>query len=215
MSFVNFARKEISFKIVFYGPPLCGKTTNLECIHRTIPDDVKGQMTMLSTQQDRTLYFDFLPLRSDVITGFISKFQLYTVPGQPIYNETRRLVLNGVDGLVFVADSQWSEMAANVESFANLEENLNKQNTNLDEIPYILQFNKRDLPNISPSHYLDFLLNQRKTKAQFFEAIATEGVGVFESLNLISRMVIAKFIEENNMPTVDMPSDVSVSTGGE
>lgn len=214
MSFVNFARKEISFKVVFYGPPLCGKTTNLECIHASIPDEVKGQMTILSTQQDRTLYFDFLPLKSDVITGFSSKFQLYTVPGQPIYNETRRLVLNGTDGLVFVADSQWSEMAHNVESFANLDENLAKQNTSLDDVPYILQFNKRDLPNLAPAYYMDFLLNRREAKAHFFECIATEGVGVFESLNLISRMIISKFIQENNMPTVDMPSDVSVATEG-
>jgi len=211
LSFVNFARKEISFKIVYYGPPRCGKTTNLECIHRSIPDDVKGQMTMLSTQQDRTLYFDFLPLKSDIISGFTSKFQLYTVPGQPIYNETRRLVLNGVDGIVFVGDSQWSEMRANVDSFQNMEENLAKQNMKLDDVPYILQYNKRDLPSVAPSYYMDFSLNRREAKVHFFESIATEGVGIFESLNLISRLVIAKFIEENNMPVVDVPSDVSVS----
>ncbi|MDI6775605.1 MAG: hypothetical protein QME60_09545, partial [Verrucomicrobiota bacterium] len=117
MAFVNFARREISFKIVYYGPALCGKTTNLEKLHEVMPEDVRGEMTMLSTRQDRTLYFDFLLLKSDAIKGFVSRFQLYTVPGQPIYNETRRLVLTSVDGLVFVAASQWEEMENNSDSF--------------------------------------------------------------------------------------------------
>ncbi|MCK5849988.1 MAG: gliding-motility protein MglA [Kiritimatiellae bacterium] len=199
MSFVNLSKREISFKIVFYGPPLSGKTTNLEHLHEVMPDDIKGKMTMLSTQQDRTLYFDFLPLKSDAIKGYVSKFQLYTVPGQAIYNQTRRIVLTGVDGLVFVADSQWDEMEHNVESFENLEENLKTYNRTLDEIPFILQFNKRDLDNVAPVEYMDFVLNQRENKALSFETVACDGTGVHESLNMVCKMVMAQFIDEHNM----------------
>lgn len=214
MSFINFAKREIAFKIVYYGPALCGKTTNLEKIHEVINPDVRGELTMLSTQQDRTLFFDFLPLKSDIIKGFISKFQLYTVPGQVIYNETRKLVLRNVDGVVFVADSQWEKMEENVESFANLEENLKQQNDALDELPYLLQFNKRDLPNAAPAHYLDFALNQKDTRVPFSEATAYEGKGVFESLNLIARMVLATFMKRNNLPQKSVPDQVCVSTEG-
>ncbi|MFO7869820.1 MAG: ADP-ribosylation factor-like protein [Kiritimatiellia bacterium] len=197
MSFVNLQKKEINFKIVYYGPPLCGKTTNLEYLHSAIPDDSKGKMTMLSTQEDRTLYFDFLPLRSNAIKGFVSRFQLYTVPGQPIYNQTRRIVLTGVDGLVFVADSQWSEMEHNAESFQNLQDNLNTYKRSLHSIPYVLQFNKRDLPDIAPTEYMDFMLNQGEEKAPCFESIATEGEGVQDTLNAVCKMVIAQFVKEN------------------
>ncbi|MBN2301796.1 MAG: gliding-motility protein MglA [Lentisphaerae bacterium] len=199
MPFVNLGKHEISFKIVYYGPPLSGKTTNIEYLHASMPDEVKGEMTMLATQQDRTLYFDFLPLESDAIKGFTSRFQLYTVPGQAIYNQTRKIVLTGVDGLVFVADSQWEEMEQNVLSFENLKENLATYNRSLDEIPYLLQFNKRDLPNVAPQEYLDFLLNQGQARAQYFNGVAVEGVGVYKTLNTICKMVMALFIEENNM----------------
>jgi len=214
VSFINFAKREIAFKIVYYGPALCGKTTNLEKIHQAINPDVRGELTMLSTQQDRTLFFDFLPLKSDIIKGFTSKFQLYTVPGQVIYNETRKLVLRNVDGVVFVADSQWEKMEENVESFSNLEENLRQQNDSLDEIPYILQFNKRDLPNVAPAHYLDFLLNQRGTRVPFSEAVASENAGVFESLNLMARLVLANFMKRNNLPKYEVPQEVCVSQEG-
>ena len=200
MSFVNFGKREINFKIVYYGPPLCGKTSNLEYLHTVIPDEARGPMTMLSTRQDRTLFFDFLPLQSSAIKGFISRFQLYTVPGQTIYNQTRRLVLNSVDGIVFVADSQWDQMESNVESFANLEENLSSYGQGLDEMCYVLQFNKRDLPNIAPYHYIDFMLNQRESKALSFEAVATAGNGVHDTLNMICKQVMAKFIDEHSMP---------------
>lgn len=199
MAFVNFGKKEINFKIVYYGPPLCGKTTNLEYLHASMPDHLKGQMTMLSTREDRTLYFDFLPLKSDAIKGFISRFQLYTVPGQPVYDQTRRIVLTGADGIVFVADSQWDQMENNVSSFKNLQENLNTHKRSLNDTPYVLQFNKRDLPNVAPSHYMDFLLNQGETRAEYFDVVAISGEGVYESLNLICRIVMAQFIEANKM----------------
>jgi len=211
MSFVNLSKREINFKIVFYGPPLSGKTTNLEHLHEVMPEDVKGKMTMLSTQQDRTLYFDFLPLRSDAIKGYTSKFQLYTVPGQSIYNQTRKIVLTGVDGLVFVADSQWDEMEHNVESFENLQENLQTYNRSLDDIPFVLQFNKRDLPNIAPVEYLDFVLNQRDDKAVFFESVACNGDGVHETLNMVCKMVMAQFIEEHNMNVKPIAEDSAVA----
>ena len=161
--------------------------------------------------QDRTLFFDFLPLKSDVIKGFVSKFQVYTVPGQAIYNETRKLVLRNADGIIFVADSQWDKMAENAESFANLQSNLQQQNDCLDNIPYILQLNKRDLPNVAPVHYLDFMLNRRATRVPVMEAVANDGGGVFESLNLISKMILNNFIKQNNLSGAEAPSDVAVS----
>jgi signal recognition particle receptor subunit beta len=215
VSFVNFDKSEINFKIVYYGPPLSGKTTNLSYLHEVMPEDVKGQMTMLSTQQDRTLYFDFLPLESRAIKGFVARFQLYTVPGQTMYNQTRRLVLAGADGVVFVADSQWDYMENNAKSFANLEENLASHNRLLDDIPYIIQFNKRDLPNIAPVEYLDFLLNQRKTRAVFYETVATEGVGVGDSLNMICKMVMSQFIEEHKMSIDELVGKKDVAVEGE
>ncbi len=211
MSFVNFEKREINFKIVFYGPPLSGKTTNLEYLHSVLPDEVRGDMTMLSTQKDRTLYFDFLPLKSNAIKGYISRFQLYTVPGQPIYDQTRRIVLSGVDGLVFVGDSQWDVMEENVDSFENLETNLKTYNRSIDEIPYIIQFNKRDMPDVAPVEYLDFVLNQRENKALYFETVANKGIGVHESLNMICKMVMAQFIQDHKMPVSDIPDEEGVA----
>lgn len=211
MSFINFARKEIAFKIVYYGPALCGKTTNLEQIHKAIDPTIRGDLTILSTMQDRTLFFDFLPLKSDVIKGFVSKFQVYTVPGQAIYNETRKLVLRNADGIIFVADSQWDKMAENAESFANLQNNLEQQNDSLDNIPYILQMNKRDLPNVAPVHYMDFMLNRRATRVPTIEAVANDGNGVFDSLNLISKMILNNFMKQNNLSGSEVPENVAVS----
>lgn len=208
MAFVNFGKKIINFKVVYYGPAKCGKTTNLERIHEQIRPDMRGDLTVLSTQQDRTLFFDFLPLESQIIKGFTSKFQLYTVPGQVIYNQTRKLVLQGVDGVVFVADSQWSVMQRNVESFENLESNLNEQRMSLDNLPFLLQFNKRDMPDCAPVHYMDFLLNRRQTRVPTLEAVATEGPGVFETLNMISRMMLADFARKHNLPTTAPVSEM-------
>ncbi len=212
MSFINFAKKEIAFKIVYYGPGMCGKTTNLEQIHAAVDPTLRGELTMLSTRQDRTLFFDFLPLKSDIVKGFVSKFQIYTVPGQSMYNETRKLVLRNVDGVVFVADSQWEKMEENAESFQNLEDNLKDQKVVLDELPYMLQFNKRDMPNAAPVHYMDFLLNRRENRATCLEAVARDGRGVFESLNLISKMVLGSFLKQNNLPSAQVPDDICVSS---
>jgi signal recognition particle receptor subunit beta len=167
---------------------------------------------MLSTRQDRTLFFDFLPLKSNVINGFVSKFQLYTVPGQTIYNETRKLVLRNVDGVVFVADSQWDKMEENLASFSNLESNLRLQNMTLESIPYMLQFNKRDLPNVAPEHYLDFLLNQREVRVPTRTAVGTDGTGVFETLNIIAKMVLGDFMKKNNLSsTAPVAGELAVS----
>ncbi len=211
MAFINFGRRTINFKIVYYGPGKSGKTTNLEKIHEFIDPSSRGDLTILSTQQDRTLFFDFLPLESSVVKGFTSKFQLYTVPGQVIYNQTRKLVLQGVDGVVFVADSQYSKTEENIDSFANLEENLAEQSLTLDTLPFILQFNKRDLADTAPVHYLDFLLNRRATRVPVMESVASLGKGVFKSLNLISRMTLSDFIRKHNLESEGtMPDAVCV-----
>jgi signal recognition particle receptor subunit beta len=197
MSIINYVNKEIQFKIVYYGPALCGKTTNLTYIHSQVAEAHKGELVSLATAADRTLFFDFLPLNAVVVKGFKTKFQLYTVPGQVIYNATRQLVLRSVDGAVFVADSQWDKMEENIESFKNLEENLVRQGTSLDQIPYVVQYNKRDLGNPAPVHYLDFVLNNRKVRVPSFVGIATSGQGVFATLNAISRLLLQKFAREN------------------
>src|ERR1700760_5040849 len=161
MAFINYSSREIQLKIVYYGAALCGKTTNLVTLHKQIPHAQKGELVSLATDADRTLFFDFLSLNTKTLPGFTTRFQLYTVPGQAIYNTTRQLVLKGVDGIVFVADSQYEKMAENVESFNNLEENLRSLKMNLADIPYVIQYNKRDLPNVAPVEYMDFLLNNR------------------------------------------------------
>ncbi len=195
MSFVNFAKREIQLKIVYYGPGRGGKTTNLQVIHEMIQDETKGKLISLSTVGDRTLFFDCMPLTANVIEGYQTRFLLYTVPGQVMYNETRRLVLKGVDGVVFVADSQWKLMPENVESLANLRDNLKQQNESLDTLPYVLQYNKRDLADIAPEHFLDFTLNNGEMHQPAFPAVATTGEGVFETLNMVCRMVLHKFIK--------------------
>lgn len=190
MSAINYASKEIYFKIVYYGPGMGGKTSNLQYIHKSIPQQNKGNLVSLATDADRTLFFDFLPLDAVKIHGFTTKFQLYTVPGQVHYNATRKLVLRGVDGIAFIADSQWDKMRENVESFRNLEENLKEYGYSLDEIPYVLQYNKRDMQNIAPVEYMEFLLNRRERKVPSFTSIATKGQGIFDTLNRISKLVL-------------------------
>ena len=191
MSIINHADKVINFKIVYYGPGVAGKTVNLHYIHRCLPDVHKGNMISLATGDDRTIFFDFLPVSALTVRGFETRFQLYTVPGQVHYNMTRRLVLRGVDGVVFVADSQFDRLKDNVESFRNMDENLKEYQTSLDEVPYVIQYNKRDLPNVAPVEYLEYLLNRRARRVPSFEAVATDGKGVFDTLNTVSRMVLA------------------------
>ncbi|HXA45237.1 MAG TPA: ADP-ribosylation factor-like protein [Candidatus Angelobacter sp.] len=199
MAIINQATKELQVKIVYYGPAMGGKTTNLVQVHDHVQTTSgnKGKLVSLATSSDRTLFFDFLPIEAMTIRGFKTKFQLYTVPGQVIYNTTRQLVLRGVDGIVFVADSQFEKMPENVESFQNLTDNLHSQKLNLAEIPYILQYNKRDLPNAAPIEYMDFLLNNREVQVPSFAATAHKCEGVFEGLNMITRMLLQKFINQS------------------
>src|SRR3984957_13028614 len=197
MPIINYASKEIQFKIVYYGPALGGKTTNLAYIHSRISPAHRGDLISLATAADRTLFFDFLPLNALTLQGFRTKFQLYTVPGQVIYNSTRQLVLRSVDGVVFVADSQWEKMEENAASFRNLEHNLQKQNLPLEQVPFVLQFNKRDIPSVAPINYLEYLLNNRKRRAQRFESIAATGVTVFSPLDAVSQLRDNKFKKEN------------------
>jgi signal recognition particle receptor subunit beta len=204
MAIINQATKELQLKVVYYGPAKCGKTTNLEQVHANVQvanPEAKGKMVSLATSSDRTLFFDFMPLEAVAIKGFKTKFQLYTVPGQVIYNTTRQLVLRGVDGIVFVADSQYDKMAENVESFQNLIDNLKGLKMNLDEIPYVLQYNKRDLPNVAPVEYMEFLLNNREVQVPSFVGTASKCEGVFEALNMITRLLLHKYINEGGRKT--------------
>ncbi len=188
MSFVNYHTKEINCKIVYYGPGLGGKTTNIQYIYQKTSTNNKGQMITLNTENERTLFFDFLPLDLGEIRGFKTRFHLYTVPGQVFYEASRKLILRGVDGLVFVADSQVERMEANIESYQGLERNLAEQGYDISKVPMVMQWNKRDLPNIVPVEDLQFQLNKRKFPA--FEAVATNGKGVFETLKMVSKSVL-------------------------
>lgn len=198
MPIINYASKEIQFKIVYYGPALGGKTSNLAYIHSRIAPAYRGDLVSLATAADRTLFFDFLPLNALTLHGFKTKFQLYTVPGQVIYDATRQLVLRSVDGIVFVADSQWDKMEENVSSFRNLEQNLQKQKLSIDQIPVVLEFNKRDLPNVAPTTYLEYLLNNRKRRVQSFECVASTGANVFSALDAVTQLLLHKFKKENS-----------------
>ncbi len=199
MAIINQATKELQVKIVYYGPAKSGKTTNLEQVHQNVqvPDtSTKGKLTSLATSSDRTLFFDFFPLEAVAIKGFKTKFALFTVPGQVIYNATRQIVLRGVDGIVFVADSQYDKMEENIETFKHLEDNLRTLNLKLEDIPYVIQYNKRDMPDAAPIEYLDFVLNNREVQAPTFEASAAKCDGVFETLNMITRMLLHKFLND-------------------
>lgn len=188
MSFINYSSREINCKIVYYGPGLCGKTTNLQFIYRKTRPEAKGKMITLATETERTLFFDFLPLALGDIKGFKTRFHLYTVPGQIFYDASRKLILKGVDGIVFVADSQAERMDANVESFENMKINLEEQGYNLSQVPYVVQYNKRDLPNVVPVAELKKMLNAEGVPD--FEAIASDGTGVFETLKAVVKLVL-------------------------
>jgi len=188
MSFINYSSREINCKIVYYGPGLGGKTTNLQYIYKKTNPDHKGKLISLATETERTLFFDFLPLALGDIRGFKIRFHLYTVPGQVFYDASRKLILKGVDGIVFVADSQIERMEANIESVENLRVNLQEQGYDLDKIPYSMQYNKRDLPNIAPLEEMNKVLNTRNVP--WFEAVATEGIGVFDTLKSVAKQVL-------------------------
>jgi signal recognition particle receptor subunit beta len=190
MSLVNYSTREITSKIVYYGPGRSGKTTNLQYIHGQVPEDRRGRMVSLATETDRTLFFDFLPLDLGTISGFQTRFQLYTVPGQVYYDATRKLVLQGADGVVFVADSQRAQRDENVESFRNLQVNLLEQGVDPRTIPIVLQYNKRDLPDVMSVEEMDDLLNYRDLPR--FEAQALGGIGVFDTLKGISELVLRR-----------------------
>lgn len=188
MSFINYSSREINCKVVYYGPGLCGKTANLQYIFKRMNPEARGKMISLATETERTLFFDFLPVSLGEIRGFKTRFHLYTVPGQVFYDASRRLILRGVDGVVFCADSQLTRMDANVESLENLHVNLREQGYDPDKLPLTLQYNKRDLPNIASVSELHALLNNRNVPE--FEAAAITGAGVFETLKSIIRLIL-------------------------
>lgn len=190
MSVINYSSREITFKIVYYGTGLGGKTTNLKVIYNKVSPEQKGKMISLATEMDRTLFFDFLPMDIGSVKGFKTKFQLYTVPGQIYYNASRKLILKGVDGIVFVGDSQIERFEDNIESVDNLLENLQEHGLKLEDIPFVLQYNKRDLPNISSIDELQGSLNP--WNVPYFEAVATQGIGVFETLKAVSKMILQR-----------------------
>ena len=190
MSFINYSSREINCKIVYYGPGLCGKTTNLQYIYNKTAAETKGKLISLSTETDRTLFFDFLPLSLGEIRGFKTRFHLYTVPGQVFYDASRKLILKGVDGVIFVADSQPERMEANIESIRNLEDNLHEHGFDLQTMPYALQFNKRDMPAVAPVADMYRTLNYKREPT--FEAVATTGIGVFDTLKAVAKLILVE-----------------------
>lgn len=188
MSFLNYSTREINFKIVYYGPGLSGKTTNIKTIYEKVKADNKGKLVSLATETERTLFFDFFPLDLGTIKGYKVKFHLYTVPGQIYYSSSRKLIMKGVDGIVFVADSQRERFEANIESMADMMENLKDYNIDFESLPYVLQLNKRDLPNVTPLNELIQAL--RKKDEPVIEAMALKGDGVIETLKGISKLIM-------------------------
>lgn len=206
MSLVNYSTREITCKIVYYGPGRSGKSTNLQYIHSRVPWDRKGEMVSLATDSDRTLFFDFLPLELGRISGFTTRFQLYTVPGQVYYNATRKLVLQGADGVVFVADSQPLQLERSIESFRNLHENLLEHGMDIRDIPVVIQYNKRDLPNVLNIEQLEEELNFRNVPSH--PASALLGQGVFDTLRSASEAVLRKLARK-----LEVTSDIGASGG--
>jgi hypothetical protein len=188
VSLINYSSREINCKIVYYGPGLCGKTTNLQHIYSRVPQETRGKMISLATEMDRTLFFDFLPLELGQIRGFRTRFHLYTVPGQVYYNASRKLILKGVDGIVFVADSQIDRFDANVESLMNMHDNLADHGLSTEKIPVVMQYNKRDLPRVVAVPDLEKELNPGQVP--YFEAVALRGAGVFDTLKLACKLVL-------------------------
>lgn len=195
MSTINFSAREINFKIVYYGPGLSGKTTNLKQIYANVPGESKGDMVSLATEDERTLFFDFLPLDLGSVNGFNTRFHLYTVPGQVFYNSSRKLILRGVDGIVFIADSAPNRLRANAESLRSLRENLEEYNLSLSDVPLTIQINKRDMPDALPAEMIRQVLDPTG-KIPVFEAVAQEFKGVFEPLREVSKLVLEKLAQK-------------------
>ncbi len=188
MSFLNYSTKEINFKIVYYGPGLSGKTTNIKTIYNKVKQENKGKLVSLATETERTLFFDFFPLDLGMVKGYKVKFHLYTVPGQIYYSSSRKLIMKGVDGVVFVADSQRERFEANIESLQDMFENLKEYNIDFGTLPYVLQLNKRDLPNITPAN--EMIAALRKKDEPVIESISIRGDGVIETLKSISKLIM-------------------------
>lgn len=190
MSLINYSSREINCKIVYYGPGLCGKTTNIQYVYNKVDPGTKGKLITLATEMDRTLFFDFLPLELGTVKGFKTRFHLYTVPGQVYYDASRKLILRGVDGIVFVADSQTARYDANIESLYNLHENLEEYNLKVEDIPFVIQYNKRDMPEVISLEDLEMELNPESYPS--FEAVAVKGEGVFDTLKAVAKGVLKK-----------------------
>jgi len=203
---INFARRELSCKLIYYGPGMSGKTTNLEKVHDAVPNDAKGRFTSIATDGDRTLFFDLLPLDVGKIGGLDIKLQLYTVPGQVYYNATRKLVLRGVDGIVFVADSQPDKMEENLESLKNLEQNLSDYGVKLSDLPLVMQYNKRDLPDTVPVSEMESKLN--KLNWPSVEAAALNSEGVLETLKICSKLVLQAVSVRTKIPAEIAPTTI-------
>ncbi|MBI4612569.1 MAG: hypothetical protein HY720_03070, partial [Planctomycetes bacterium] len=211
MAQINYALREVQCKIVYYGPGLSGKTTNIEIVHSKAPPQNRGKLTSIATEGDRTLFFDFMPLDLGSVAGMRTKFQLYTVPGQVYYDSTRKLVLNGADGVIFVADSQAEKLDENIESLTNLFKNLRENGIDPDTIPLVMQWNKRDLPTALPVETLEEKLNPRK--APSCEAIACNGTGVFPSLKAISSLVLEQINQRAQLATSVRPKGPAETEG--
>jgi len=190
MSLINYSSREINCKIVYYGPGLCGKTTNIQYVYNKVDPSTKGKLITLATEMDRTLFFDFLPLELGTVKGFKTRFHLYTVPGQVYYDASRKLILRGVDGIVFVADSQSARYDANIESLYNLHDNLEEYKLNLQDVPFVVQYNKRDMDDVIPLEELEQELNPEKFPS--FPAVAVNGDGVFDTLKCVAKGVLKK-----------------------
>lgn len=195
MPIVNFNKREMWIKIVYYGPALCGKTTSLEFVYKQTPEKHRGAMTSAATETDRTLFFDYMPMDLGNVNGYQMRLQLYTVPGQVYYNDTRKVVLKNTDGIIFVADSQSKCMPFNIESLANLRENLAEDKLDMDAIPLVFHYNKRDLPNLSSVAEMEAALNPRGLP--YFEGVACEGIGVFDALRKATRTIVTDIREKN------------------
>jgi len=207
MAVINHDTREVSFKLVYCGTPMGGKTTNLSFIHSRLGADHRGDLVALAAANDRTLFFDFLPVHTMVINGYHTKFMLYTVPGQITYNATMQMVLKQADGVVFVADSQMDRQRDNLQSWQNLEANLRLNGSSIERLPVVLQYNKRDVPNAAPVEYLEFLLNNRPNRYISFEAEASRGRNVLASLNAVSQQVLTQFHEQMQRERIELESD--------